>query len=240
MKQSSLALNNDTSNENLEIQFRDKLKSFCEFATRFGYNIEPYRAGTWVKFRTLPITIQKKCFKQFSTYYNLCMMAAQSGISFNDDASLTWWAIREYGLRPCSDFFDKLAKDDLLEIYNLHGLQIYRNWNFFQVSGYSMGDLFIYPWNELYIRDQEIIESLFSHAAKALAPDCRSTFTCETKRHLIVEALSPTQNICDVSMKFMSPLFDKTDQNTAFIITSNTKKIGQKVEVSSQRMRDLT
>lgn len=225
-----LSLSNDSDTENIEVKFRGMLKEFCEFATKFGYHIEPYRAATWVKFRTLPITSQKDTFEKFCTYYNLCMMAGQSGISFSDDASLAWWALKEFGFRPCSDFFNKLEKDDAIEIYNQEGTQIYRNWSFFRFSGYSMGDLFIYHWNELYSRDQEVVDSLFSHAAKVLSPESRSTFECSTKRHVMVETISPTQNICDVHFKYISPLFDKSDNTVAFVITSSTKKIGQKVD----------
>ncbi|MES3037189.1 MAG: hypothetical protein V4736_04705 [Bdellovibrionota bacterium] len=229
MKQMAYLSESDSDTDNLEMKFRGLLKEFCSFATQFGYNIEPYREGTWVKFRTLPTAVQKDCFNRFSTYYNLCMMAAKSDISFNDDRSLAWWAMKEYGFRPSSDFFDKLEKEDLLEIYNAQGIQIYRNWAFFQVSGYSMGDLFVFPWNELYIRDQEINDSLFAHASRGLAADCRSTFMCSVPRHLCVEALSPSQNICDVQMKFIAPLFDKSDSPVAFVITSFTEKVGQKI-----------
>jgi PAS domain-containing protein len=215
----------DTSEEDLERIFKSGLISFCEMAHSLGIQITPYREDTWEKFRTLPTTLKKDAFRKFSSYSHVCISASKAGFRLDDDRQLTWWVLKELKLRPCSDFFDKLEVDDVLEIYNADGIQIHRNWAFFYISGYTLGDLFIYPWVELYQRDAGPIEHLMNQAAKCLSGEVRSTFPYGIGQHRIQELLSPTKNVMDISFKYLSPLFNEAGKPVAFFITSRVEKI---------------
>ncbi len=213
--------------EDLEIKFKAKLKDFSAFAANHGLEIEPDSEITWPQFRSLSGPMQQDCFNKFSSYNDLCVAAAASGIAFNDDRSLVWWAVQKFGLRPCSDFFDKLTHDHVLEIYNCDFVQIYRNWAFFQISSYSMGDLFVFPWPELYVRESEVTQHLITYASQVLSGTVHHTMATPSPRHIVTEALSSGKNILDMELKYASPLYDAQGAVAAFFAVSAVTKIGK-------------
>ncbi len=217
--------------EELETKFRLSLESFSLFAARFTLEIEPHCEQTWIKFRSLDSVAQQAAYDSFMAYFNLCVAAAESGVAMNDDRSLAWWAVQKFGLRPCSDFFDKLEHDQVLELYNRSFVQIFRNWAFFKISSYSMGDLFVHPWPELYVRDEAVTNNLIAYATHVLSGSQKSTLICESPRHIVTESLSKDRNVLEMEMKFASPLFDQDGQVAAFFAISSVRKIGRNSSV---------
>ncbi len=216
---------NDPSEDNLESIFKTGLIAFCGMAHSLGITITPYCRETWEKFRSLPEALKRDAYQKFSTYYRVCVSATKAGIRLEDDRQLSWWVLKELKMRPCSDFFDKLEPDDILEIYNAEGIQIHRNWAFFYISGYTLGDLFVYPWVELYQRDPGPVEHLMTQAAKCLSGEVRTTIPYGIGKHRIEELLSPTKNLMDITFKYLSPLFDESGEPVAFFITSTVERI---------------
>jgi hypothetical protein len=214
--------------EDLESKFKRKLEAFSNFAVQFGLKIEPFSDITWPKFRSLSGPLQQQAFESFVAYSDLCVAAAESGVAINDDRSLAWWAVQKFGLRPCSDFFDKLTGDDVLELYDCNLVQLYRNWAFFQISSYSMGDLFVFPWPHLYKRDEAVMENLLFYAKAVLSGEHRSTIECVSPRHIVVESLSAEQNVLDMMVKYASPLFDSGGNIAAFFVISSVRKVGNR------------
>lgn len=226
-KQTNSTLN-DSQTEDLESKFKLGLTKFAAFAANYGLTIEPYSEITWTKFRSISGPMQQDAYDKFNAYSELCVAAADCGITINDDRSLAWWAIQKFGLRPCSDFFDKLTKDNVLELYNRDFVQIYRNWAFFQISSYSMGDLFVYPWPELYVREPEVTQNLIDYASMALSGSHKHTVACTSPRHIVVESLSAGKNILDMELNYVSPLFDQRGAIAAFFAVSSVTKVGKK------------
>lgn len=221
-------LDNRMQTKDLESKFKHKLINFSAFAAQHGLLIDADSDLTWPKFRSLSGSIQQDCYNKFTSYQELCVAAVKSGIAFNDDRSLAWWAVQKFGFRPCSDFFGKLSNEHVLEIYNRDFVQIYRNWAFFQISSYSMGDLFVFSWPELYAREPAVTQNLVDYAAMALSGEHKQTIACSSPRHVVIESLSSSQNILDMEMRYVSPLFDSQGGHAAFFAVSTVTKIGKK------------
>ncbi|CAN5510059.1 hypothetical protein BH10BDE1_BH10BDE1_13510 [soil metagenome] len=228
MTNSNLATNVAPNSKDLESKFKLKLESFSDFAVQYGLKIAPYSEITWPKFRSLNGLLQLQAYESFKAYYDLCLEASASGIPLNDDRTVAWWAVQKFGLRPCSDFFDKLQPGDVLELYDTGFVQLYRNWAFFQISSYSMADLFVYPWPDLYVRDEEVMKSLMAYSSMVLSGEHRATITCSAPRHIVIESLSADKNVLDMQVKYTSPLFDSEGNIAAFFVTSSVYKIGTK------------
>jgi PAS domain-containing protein len=235
MARSSIYIKSDISTEEMERELKQALIRFCKLAKKFGRELQPYREETWVKFRSLAPAIQSAVFEKFMTYHLLCEKAAGEGIDIADDRSLIWWAIRDFGLRPPSNLFDTIVQGDILEIYNSEGIQIFRNWAFFEFSGYSIGDIFVYTWDELYLRDKQIIADVTTKVEQLLTGQIKQAILSGVPSHRIIERFSPRRKVMELTMKYFSPLY-KMDEVAAFTVTSNVVKLGEMHDVEPQNL----
>ncbi len=213
----------------IELQFKLALIKFSEFVKKFNLELHPYSDHTWIKFRCLSSTAQKSSFEKFLIYSSLCLSADESGADLTDDRALTWWALRQFKLRPCSDFFDKVTEEDVVELYNAEGIQIYRNWAFFEISGYSIGDLFVYSWDELYSRDSSVANLMNARVGLILTGSVRETLPWQVPGHKIVESISDQRNISEMNLKYISPVFDSSGAVAGAFSVCAVKRIGKQL-----------
>ncbi|MGE5084855.1 MAG: hypothetical protein ACM3MG_01040, partial [Bacillota bacterium] len=64
-------------------------------------------------------------------------------------------ALEYYGWTLSSEEFELIPEDSLVEIYNQHHTQVFRSFNFFEHSSYTLEDLYCRKWFHLYERDLE-------------------------------------------------------------------------------------
>jgi PAS domain-containing protein len=227
-----LATDSSTMLNDIEARFRKALKSFSLTIKDYGFNIQPYSELTWKRFGVLSSSQQLTAFEKFETYQRICA-SAKADFEREDDRSITWAVLSAFGFKVCSDFFDKLEKDDILEVYNPEGIQIHRNWNFFEISGYTLGDVFVYPWNELYIRTPDDAEQVRKYCASVLSGEVRSTVAYVGPEHPLQEAFSDAKYKMTIHFKYFSPVF--TDGAVSgFICTSRVEHVSEKLTSQSQ------
>ena len=72
---------------------------------------------------------------------------------------------------PQDDLLDRVSEGDIIEIYDMNNVQIYRSWNCFRVSSYSLAELLVFPFDVLYDRPSWVLEKLMSVIGTVLGPD---------------------------------------------------------------------
>lgn len=98
-------------------------------------------------------------------------------------------ALAHFNLRAHSDFWETLRDGQIIEIYGLDMIQLYRSLSFFKFCGYSLLDISVHEWYVLWDRPKRAIELLVDYTQRALSQDipCES-FTLP--RHIIRESYS--------------------------------------------------
>src|SRR5690606_14370708 len=79
--------------------------------------------------------------------------------------------LKNMHLRAPQSFVDKIDEDDLIEIYNLENIQIFRNLKFYETTTYSLEDLLLYDWPELYSRPKRMTEQLLNLVESVIRQD---------------------------------------------------------------------
>lgn len=212
-----------------ENEFRENLEKFVVFARKWGFELTAHSELTWKKFRSLSSVLQKEINESFRSYFNICLTASNEGIGLDDDRALVWYAIKYLCLRPSSDLFDKLSKGDIIEVYNTENIQIFRNIRFFEITSYTLGDIFTHPWTELYEREKESESNILHEVIKVFKGETNYTKSIiHIKRHEILEAFSQGGNVILAQFKYVSPIYKKNSNEVVAILGSSEAKVVNK------------
>lgn len=208
------------SSQDLTTQFEILLRQVSAIIKKGGIDISPMTKGThFESFTRLGPTHQLKLIKDLQNYIQICQKAEEEeGISVNsNDHSLTWYAMKAMGLRPSSQLFEHLEEDDIVEIYNTAGIQIFRSVSFFSLVSYSLEEVLTYEWSQLYHRDPEItkvLEKIFMDVALGK----KDLVKGEVPEHYVSEIFSGKEGRRKMRHNLAAPLFSNNNQIGGVIV----------------------
>lgn len=120
-------------------------------------------------------------------------------------------AAEEFNLKIVDENLFSLIDDgDVVEIYDHLGRQIYRNLTFCKLSSYSLLDVAVNTWQELYERPANTIEGIYGRVVEQLTTDVL-TQSYDVEKHVLKERFiySKRQRVFLMDMKYISPLEDR-------------------------------
>lgn len=102
------------------------------------------------------------------------------------ERSLIRKALEVLGLEVDENIWAKIGSEDVIEIYDKNNIQVFRTFNFFKTSSYSLLDLLTFEWFHLWERSEKILKAMYDHVVKMSTPGA-GIVNIEIQRHLIKE-----------------------------------------------------
>lgn len=159
-------------------------------------------------------------------------------ITIKEDYKISLWsALKYFGMRPVSDLFSYLNQDKIVEVYNAEGIQIWRNFNFFEVCGYSIEEMFCYTWLERYERNEETLKHIFAIISRFMSGE-NVTIKCDIYNQ-IKELISTQKLTIDAHHEYVSPFYDKENRYAGFVVISSAQ-VSASVDQAARRPVVLT
>lgn len=178
-------------------QFKSLAQQICAFFLEEGILIRPYSNSQLRFFSTLPQDEQKSILADISTYQKICAAMAKRKNSLKDTRLFTKEALLQLDLRADEKHLEVIENHHLVEIYNLNHTQIFRSFRFFEVSSYTLEDIYCRKWWHLYERSpadealiQKIVGDFINSSEKTICHvDMPEHFIKEkdTLEHLVVK-----------------------------------------------------
>ena len=128
-------------------------------------------------------------------------------------------------LVPPSGFLDLIDDGDYFEIYNADGLQIFRNLEFYRLVSYTIAEIAIYPWDQLYARDARYHGQIVEHCFKKGFSGVKNAYKLDVEDHETYEAMSKEARIFYLWPGWLVPLRDQSHRIVAFFATSKRKRL---------------
>ena len=182
------------------------------------------------KFVSLPIQRQVLILNDLLTTCQLAMDIEKEknppGIGREREIEFLRRFMKKHGLRLKADCLELFAEGDVIEVYNAQCVQIYRSWNFFKYSSYSVADLLIFDWDTLYERPRIIANRLMELVPLCFQPDATVIDYRENgiPEYFITERFEGHNNAYIFKMKYAMSLQDEhTGATTAFISTGSVQ-----------------
>lgn len=195
-----------------------------------------YSNKALAKLSEVSLETKEKLNKQIK---NILLIMDTSPEIVNDPASpihpelgLIKEALKICQMRVRDDFWDNLQKDDVVEIYTMENIQLFRTFNFFNISSYSLLDLLINEWYLLWERPTNVIQSFMALYQDLVEGRITKTMKVNVPMHLLKEIYNDSnqENFKPASVLVkpgvVSPLYDDHDNLKGFIFTLQGKIVG--------------
>lgn len=112
-----------------------------------------------------------------------------------------------------------LDKDDVIEVYDRNAVQAYRSFNFFTICSYSLEDIFLNEWWNLYERSVFITNKIGDMAVDIFANNKKEPVWVKAPEHWVNEIWSPMKGRCLIRQKILYPIVGPTQQIDAIAAT---------------------
>jgi hypothetical protein len=196
-----------------------RMRSVCEGISKalahHGYQVPALSART----RAWPEDFAGRC-SHLETYLGVLAAAAVR------PKDMLWHYFSGQKLTPQSDLMDLLNDEDIFEIYDMDGHQIYRSLNYFSIVSMSVEDLVCMNWKRDFKRSSKITIDLLELVLRFSTGYFRQTFDCaKIPVHTVEEQFARRHRI-ELSLKYISPL-KRDGKCQALLASSRAKVIGQ-------------
>jgi hypothetical protein len=202
----------------LESRMRALTDEFAAQAARDGVKILAHREIAWERFRLLSIEKQTSIVNTFLNYYRTCAEAVNAGLNLKNGAQLLQRFISNEGFRICESLYDEINDQDIIEVYSKDFTQIFRNIEMLRLCSYSIVDLSVFEWPELFRRPHVITQHLIDVLDKILTSESPETVYCgEIPEHLLEEIFSSNHHKLFMRHRLFSPLFTLDGETIGFV-----------------------
>lgn len=230
-----------------ELDLQDKqILQMVEFISRRlsndGYSVIPYSQASLGKLVAFTPAQKQRACEQLEKLANIIDAShVTTQVEPNPDVesihpekNLVDRALNFYNFKLKDDFWKTVEHHDIIEIYNDEGIQLFRTFNFFETSGYSLTDLLTNEWYLLWERPKTILEAIFKYSQAVMAGELPGVTKMDVPKHIVKEIYKGFDDMCSfeprstfVEFSHVCPLYDKqenTDKVAGLVVSSKATR----------------
>ncbi|MBT4760553.1 MAG: hypothetical protein HOO06_02545 [Bdellovibrionaceae bacterium] len=211
--------------EVIHLPIGELVKRFSLLLKRYDVLINAYTPYSLSHFYNLPLGKQQEIYNNFKYYSDFCYEIHNSGVSLKDNVKTLRAAFNTLKMRTSDSFLTNIVDTDLIEIYNMEGRQIFRNFRLFEMSSLSLLELISNEWPELFERSLDVTEHIHKHITQALSGQQDLISMENVPTHLMRERMTDVKIAHFVNFKFIAPVYTGPEKIENFIISSGSKKV---------------
>ena len=234
----NFALKKEDSTISLESEFKLIADEISNLFEKNGQPIRPYRDPRLIYYSQLDKARQQSSLHRLKIFLSSITSTLDAGDQLSNNSRALWHAIGTLGFRPDSEVFSKLQDDDVIEVYDSQGTQIWRNFNYMKICSYSLEEIICHDWPTLYRRDPKITELLIQVMIETLSGQQYGPRFIDVDFHMVAESFSESQFQLHVRHDYICPLLGPTKSCDGFVITSKVK-ILRKTDEARATLPDL-
>lgn len=222
-------------------EYDKQILQIIEFISRqvstYGYSVLPYSQGSLGKLSSFDQAKKIRALEQLEKLGKLLNSSFESAAvpmpivdPVHSEKNLVDKALSFYNFQLKNDFWKTVEPHDIIEIYNDEGIQLFRTFNFFETSGYSLTDLLVNEWYVLWERPKYILQEIFKYSHGILTGEMSDVTKMTIPKHLVKEIYKGhddmqffTARSTLVEFSHICPLYDKenkTDRVVGIIVSS--------------------
>lgn len=196
----------------------------ARFGASIGVKIVPYRNINLPHFSPLPFEQRQRALVDLKNYVEICNETISEGKSLRDTPQLIWFALKKLGYRPTSDLFEHITDDVTVEIHDRNFFQVFRNFVFYDCCSYSLEELYSFPWNILFHRDEKTMPEVIGFAQRVLSGEFRHFMPFRGPKQVIQETQSAFKYEISCVMYGAAPLYEVGTANISPVATICVEK----------------
>lgn len=185
------------------------LESYADLLYYKGHAVQPYSQTSIRKLLSLNEEQRRQFNARLQRFNTMMSGALDVEVAHKDDRYFIELCAKRMGLIFDKGVYDILKPGDVVEIYNVDLIQVFRNFAFFDVCSYTLLDLMNYEFFELYDRSQ-LINHYILEATSSIGKrgfDLSPVSLQHVPRHLLQEKFSQDKLTSMVQFKWMYPVY---------------------------------
>lgn len=198
-------------------RFLEKSEELSHLIEKEGWVVRPYQSSALPYFRSLPDDVQHAACNELEKYLEICAEAQAAGHAIKDARLLVNYALKYNGLYFNEDVYKILEPGDVVEFYNLNHTQIFRTFNYFEYTSYTIEDIYCRPWFTLYERDENVTQKIIEMATPVFTGENLGVVFLDVGTHLITERSSLEKLQLRNKGNWVAPLFDENDVQIGYV-----------------------
>ncbi len=187
--------------------FIELASRYASYAKEAGIGMIPYHDENLPSFSSLDVDEQSKILQALSQRVSICKSAASQGGSMSDAPTLTWAALKSFGLRPPSDLFNRIQSDSIIEIHSPDGKPIFQSFNYYEFCSYSLEEMYCGHWSTLYTRPDSISSQLIDFATRVYSGALVGIVPLDVPVHVVHETHSIHKFAIELTLQWGAALY---------------------------------
>lgn len=148
-----------TPSLNIFKKLTEELSSLLE---NEGVAVRPYSDPQLVYFRVLTEKQQLETISGLKHFIETATRVMRAGRSVKEAEFFVKTALEYFGLQPHPEFLLRAYDlDVVVEFYSLSGIQLFRTFNYFEFTSYTLEDIYCRQWHDLYERSADLGQKMF-------------------------------------------------------------------------------
>lgn len=176
-----------------------------------GWVVRPYQNESLPFFSVLAEEQKIATCDELTDYLKICTQTQAAGHHISDARFLVNEAREHHGFYFHEDVNKLIEKGDVVEFYKTNHMQIFRTFNYFEFTSYTIEDIYCRPWFSLYERDKEITEKILTLAAPVFNGQQLTPLFLDVGVHLITERASLERLQLRNKANWIAPLYKDED-----------------------------
>lgn len=211
-----------TSDEDLAAAFRQAADQVSTLGQRFGISVKGYEDPALPHFSAMPLESRRNAVHALRGYHTSLLAGIQADKNLDQPHVSTWWAFSTLGLVPPAELFRHFLPDSMIEVYNLEGAQIWRNFHFFRYSSYTLEEIHCLPWNKLYDKGDDVTAECFKYIS-AVVSGASELLLPDHPEFVLTETCSRDRCVLKVRHYLISSLKNREGNVSAFLVCTKAK-----------------
>lgn len=215
----ALQPNEHISKETLPI-FINFCEQIAQTVSSCNIHLQAYNDNGISKFLSLEDAEQFQILTNMKSFNQNLIEATSKQVSLvGDNRKHAWFSMRNLGLRPPNDLFDKIDQRDMIEIYDISGIQLFRSIELYNYMSYSFSEIFCFSWKELFSRDEFVFHRMSTTVSDVLSRKFQGCIFPQFPSHCAYEIFSEKKIWIKMESGIMSKLTRMDGTTGGFIYT---------------------
>ncbi len=207
-------------------EFKLAADKICAIAAKKNLTIKGYHSPELPLYSALSETKQEEALLLVKAYLQSMESAEAMGECLDSVDRSLWHALSTMGLLPPSDLFARLKPNAVIEIYDLQGLQIWRNFNFMRVCSYTLEEIYSIEWFKRYKRDEKYTEECVKNVTSLLSGETSEVYKPDMSLQVMEETCSQDRLMIRASYDLLSRLKNRDGELAAWLVATSAEVVG--------------
>lgn len=204
-------------------KFKQLANRITQITEKYNITLKGYHHESLPYFSRKTPEQKSKILEALEKFYGSMVYTEKEGDSLANQQKILWGFLSAFKCHPNSEMFSRFQPDDVIEIYDLEGFQMWRNLKFMEICSYTIEEMYCLDWSDRYDRDPQILGECTEKLTSLLTEKSPEIYDINIKNYILTEKCSEQCFEIQTQHDWMGRIRDQNGQLKMWIVVSKAK-----------------